>query len=347
MRRRHPSLRLLLAVTSLSLAGCGTSADGRIAAPSVTKLARWTTSWHIERVLDLSSPRRDATIVVATAGRLALLHPAGDVTRFATGPRGYSSPGGGEPYIALSPGGRLRRASCTFGPDTLYALRLVNGPGVTAIDGTARARRFASLPGRGLENGIAFDGTGRFGRRLLVTSTAGSKTSVYEIDCHGNVTTLTQDAPRIEGGVAVAPRTFGRFAGDLIAPDENSGRILAIGPDGRSRLVADSGLPHGQDVGVESLGFVPTRFGAGWSALVADRLTPGNPHPGDDVVLRADAASLSSAGVRPGDLLITTEGGARTDAITCGHTCRVRHVADGPVAAHAEGHIVFSDRIPG
>jgi hypothetical protein len=86
---------------------------------------------------------------------------------------------------------------------------------------------------------------------------------------------------------------------------------------------------------------VPARFGAGWSALTADRLTPGNPHPGDDVVLRIGAASLSSAGVRPGDLLVTTEGGARTDAITCARACRVRHVADGPAAAHVEGHVVF------
>jgi hypothetical protein len=102
------------------------------------------------------------------------------------------------------------------------------------------------------------------------------------------------------------------------------------------------GLPHGGDIGVESAGFVPARFGAGGSALVADRFTPGNPHPGDDVVLRLGAAALRAAGVSPGDLLVATEGGARTDAIACGTSCRVRHVADGPAVAHAEGHIVFA-----
>jgi hypothetical protein len=328
----------------LSLAGCGSSAGGRITASSAARVARWTATSHIPRVLDLSSPRRDATVVVATAGRLAVLQPTGALRPFATGSGGYWSPGGEEPYIALSSGRRVRGAGCTFGRDTLYALRLAKGPGVTAIDVVGRARRFATLPGRGLENGIAFDGTGRFGHRLLVTSTAGSKTTVYEIDCRGMITALTHDAPKVEGGLAVAPPTFGRFAGDLIAPDENSGRIFAIAPDGSSRLITDSGLPHGQDVGVESLGFVPARFGAGWSAMVADRLTPGNRHPGDDVVLRIAAAPLSSAGVRPGDLLVTTEGGARTDAITCGHSCGVRHVADGPAAAHVEGHIVFGAR---
>ena len=310
-------------------------------APAAARLARWTAGSQIRRVLDLSRPRGDAAVVVATAGRLALLDPAGALRPFTRGAGGYSSPGGGEPYIALAPDGRIGSGGCGFGRDAVYALRLVKGAGVTRINARGATRRFASLPGRGLENGIAFDGTGRFGHRLLVTSTTGSRTTVYEIDCHGTVTVLTHGAPKVEGGLAVAPRTFGQFAGDLIAPDELSGRIFAIGPDGSSRLVADSGLPHGQDVGVESLGFVPARFGAGWSALVADRLTPRNPHPGDDVVLRISGPALLSASVHPGDLLVTTEGGARTDAITCHRSCQVRHVAAGPAAAHVEGHVVF------
>jgi hypothetical protein len=242
----------------------------------------------------------------------------------------------------LSPGGGVAGARCTFGHDTVYALRLRRGPGVTAIDSAGRARRFVTLPAGGLENGIAFDTTGRFGHRLLVTATATGQTTVYATDCRGTVTTLTRSAPKIEGGIAVAPATFGRFAGDLIAPNENSGRIYAIAPDGSAQLLGDSGLPHGQDIGVESLGFVPANFGPGWSALVADRLTPGNRHPGDGVILRIPAASLAGAGVRPGDLLVTTEGGAMTDAVTCGSSCQVRHVADGPAVAHGEGHIAFA-----
>jgi hypothetical protein len=43
-----------------------------------------------------------------------------------------------------------------------------------------------------------------------------------------------------------------------------------------------------------------------------------------------------------GDLLIATEGGAKTIDIRCTVTCTVRYVAAGPAIAHAEGHIVFA-----
>ena len=325
----------------LTLAACGTS-TGRVTAVSAATRARWTPASHIPRVLDLSTPRRDRAIIVATAGRLALRRSTGTIRPFASGRGGYSSPGGEEPYVALSSGQRVSGAGWRFGADTLYVLRLSRHPGVTEVDAQGRARSFANLPAHGLENGVAFDETGRFGHRMLVTATAGSQTSVYAIDCRGAIKTVTRSAPKLEGGIAIAPTTFGHFAGDLIAPDENSGRIYAIAPDGRSRVVADSGLPHGGDVGVESAGFVPARFGSGWSALVADRLTPGNPHPGDDAILRIDAGTLTAAGVGPGDLLVATEGGAYTDAIRCAGSCGVRHVADGPPVAHLEGRIVFT-----
>jgi len=341
--RRPVHAALLVIPLSVIFSACGAASIGRVTAPRAVKLGRWTAGASVGRVLDLSGPRRDQTILVAAAGRLARLSPgATSASPFATGAGGYSSPGGEEPYIALSAGTRARGAGCTFGTDALYALRLTNGTGVTVVSPGGSAHRFARLGGHGLESGIAFDDTGRFGHRLLVTVTGGSKTTVDALDCHGAVTAITHDAPKVEGGIAVAPATFGRFGGDLIAPDEHSGRIYAISPDGRSQLIGDSGLPHGADLGVESAGFVPAGFGVGGKALVADRLTPGNPHPGDDVVLSLGAATLKAAGVRPGDLLIASEGGARTDAISCTSTCRVRYVADGPSVAHAEGHIVFT-----
>jgi hypothetical protein len=342
LRRPRRCLALVPIGLSLALAACGSSTGGRITAVGVAKPARWTATAHIHRVLDLTSPRRDGSIAVAAAGRLRLLRIGSAPQPFASGPGGYSNPGGEEPYIVLSTSARAGGPGCTFGPDTVYVLRLRNGPGVTTVDARGRARRFVHLPSRGLESGVAFDDTGRFGHRLLVTATAGTKTTVYAIDCRGTVTTVTRDAPKVEGGIVVAPATFGRFAGDLIAPDENSGRIYAIAPDGRSRLVVNSGLPHGGDIGVESEGIVPAHFGPADSALVADRRTPGNPHPGDDAVLRIGGAALTAAGVHPGDLLVATEGGAHTDAIRCAGSCRVRHVAEGPSGAHLEGHIVFA-----
>jgi hypothetical protein len=320
---------LLAGAATVAISACGGGAVGRITAPSAAKQARWTRFVHVRRPLDLVGPRADGSVVVAADGRLFLMGAGAAVHPF---PGRYVSPGGEEPYIALSPG------SC-FGNGTVYALRLTAGRGVVAIAAGGGVRRLTSLRAPGLLDGITFDHTGGFAHRLLVTINDGASTTVDAINCRGSVKTITRTAPRVEGGIAVAPRTFGRFAGDLIATNENSGRIFAITPSGRSESVAFSGLPHGGDIGVESAGFVPS---ANVDALVADRLTPGNPHPGDDVLLRIGASALAAAGVRPGDLLVTTEGGALTDAVSCTAAgCDVRFVADGPSQAHAEGHIAF------
>jgi hypothetical protein len=330
----RPSAVLLTLLGGIVTSACGSSASVRITAASASRPARWTKFAPVQRPLDLAGPRPDGSLVLAAQGRLSLLTPSGRVEPFAAGASGYRSPGGEEPYIAFSPGG-------CYGSGTAYALRLKAGRGVTAIGAGGSARRFASLTAAGLIDGVTFDRTGGFGHRLLVTINAGATTTVEAIDCRGVVTTITRRAPRVEGGIAVAPSTFGRFAGDLIAPGETSGKVFAITPQGKSELVANSGLPHGNDVGVESEGFVPR--GPRADAFVADRATPGNRHPGDDVVLRVTAGALRSAGVRPGDLLVSTEGAALTDAISCSAgACQTRLVARGPAIAHGEGHIAFA-----
>jgi hypothetical protein len=316
------------------ISACGGSATGRITAPRASRLARWTQYARVRRPLDLVGPRRDGALVVANDARLSLLTADGRVVPFSSGPGGYHSPGGEEPYIALSPGG-------AYGNGTVYALRLTVGRGVVAISASGGVHRFASLPATGLIDGITFDRTGAFAHRLLVSISAGPHTTVEAIDPRGVVSTITRSAPSVEGGIAVAPSTFGRVAGDLIASSETSGRIFAITPRGTTELVAASQLPHGGDIGVESEGFVPRDPHA--DAFVADRLTPGNPHPGDDVILRIPAQALRSAGVRPGDLLVSTEGGALTDDISpLGAGYRIRLIAQGPAIAHGEGHIAFA-----
>jgi hypothetical protein len=316
--------------------GCGGAADGLSSAAPAARIATWTAARHVPGVVDLSHQRRDGSIVVAAGGRLSLLSAAGALRPFASA---YSSRGG-EPYIALSSRQRAPGAGCSFPADNLYVLRLGASPGVVVVDRRGGVLPFVNLPGgSGLLNGIAFDDTGRFGHRLLVTSVASSKTTLYAIDCRRRIATLTATGPRVEGGIVVAPATFGRFAGDLIAPDELTGKLYAFAPDGRSTLIGQSGLPFGPDTGIESAGFVPRGFAA---ALLADRLTRGNPHPGDDVILRLRRAALTAVGVQPGDLLVATEDGAKTIAVRCGASCGIRHVADGPAVAHPEGHIVFS-----
>jgi hypothetical protein len=184
-----------------------------------------------------------------------------------------------------------------------------------------------------------FDTTGRFGHRLLVTARSGGRTTVFGIGCDGRLSAIAAGGPAVEGGIAVAPATFGRFGGDLIAADENSGRVYAVDPAGQVVILARPALPAGGDIGVESAGFVPPRAAA---AYLADRFSAGNKHPGDNAILQLSAAELVQAGIQGGDLLIATEGGAKTIDIRCAARCTIRYVAAGPAIAHAEGHIVFA-----
>jgi hypothetical protein len=329
------------AVGVIALGGCGTGDTSPVAGkPGVS--VHWRTALNITRPVDLAGPRADGRVVVAANGRLALLRVGARPRPFARGPRGYTTQVGPEPYIALSPGQAVPGAGCRFDREAIYALEPQGQPGLIVISRSGQAKRVLDLGGSGLLNGIAFDTTGRFAHRLLVTATKSGHTTVFAIDCRARVRTLTRVAPAVEGGVVVAPSSFGRFGGDLIAPDERSGRMFAISPDGRARLVAQSGIPRGGDVGVESAAFVPRGLGAGWSAYVADRVSPGNAHPGDDVLLSLSGRSLLRAGVHPGDLIVAGEGGAQTVSVRCRRTCSVDHFADGPTAAHPEGHIIFA-----
>src|SRR5207302_11177503 len=207
----------------------------------------------------------------------------------------------------------------------------------------AGSRRFTTISGVDTLNGIAFDRYGRFGNRLLVTGPHRGRTVVDAIDCTGKTTLVTDSAPVMEGGMEVAPPTFGAYGGDLIATDELSGRIIAVTAEGTTLTVAQNGLPHGGDVGAESAGFVPAGFLAGGAADLADRGTPRNAHPGTDTMLRLTSAQLQAAGVAEGDLLVANEAGASTVAIHCdsgGDCSHVRQVAQGTPGAHVEGHLL-------
>jgi hypothetical protein len=229
---------------------------------------------------------------------------------------------------------------CSFRRDDVFALDPSATPGVIRIDRSGHASRFADLAPGAFPSGIAFDVAGRFGHRLLVTTVSGGATTLHAIDCRGRSQPVTRSGPAVEGGVAVAPRSFGRFGGELIAADESSGRIFAFGSRGGVRLVAESGVPAGGDIGVEGVGFVPPRLGAG-AAYFADRGSPGSPTPGTDSLLVLRGRDLTRARLRAGDLVVATEAGATTLAIRCRRRCTVRQVALGPRAAHGEGHIVF------
>jgi hypothetical protein len=302
----------------------------------------WQQWRHVPGVFDVSGPRSDGRLVAATSGRMLLVDPAGGAASpFAGGPGGYADDPGTEAYLAVSPGLHVAGAGCDFARDDVFVLRLHQPLGVTRVTAAGSAEPFAAVPGVDSLNGITFDTTGRFGGRLLVTGPAHGRTTVVAIDCRGNGQVVTDSAPVLEGGLAVAPAGFGPFGGALVAPDELSGRIYAIDADGGVRTIAESGLPTGGDIGVESAGFVPAGFGRGGGAYYADRATTGNPHPGTDSLLRLDAGVLTRAGARDGDLLVATEGGAALIGVHCAASCQVTQVVATPTTAHGEGHIAL------
>ena len=332
---------LALGAAAAALAACsaspgqpGTGQPG-VGPPPAT----WAVFRHLPGVVDLAGPRADGSFLVAAAGRLLVLARDGTLRPFARDADGYQTAMGTEPYLTLAGSYPDRGNPCSFGTNTAFALEPGSRPGVILISPQGRARRFASLPPGDSPSGIAFDGTGRFGHRLLVTAGYRGRTTVLAVGCAGQVSLIAAGAPAMEGGIAVAPATFGRFGGDLIAPDEGRGLVYAVDPSGTVVTLVRSGRPAGGDIGVESAGFVPPRAA---TAYLADRFSAGNRHPGDDAILRLPAAGLARAGIRGGDLLVATEGGAGTIDVRCAAACTVRYVAAGPAIAHAEGHIVFT-----
>jgi len=300
---------------------------------------QWTS---VHGVFDLGGPRADGSLVVAGSAALYTLAPDGALTPFARGPGGYRDDPGAEAYLAVSPGQHVATSGCDFSRDDIFILRLHTPIGITRVFASGdESGSFVNIAMPGL-NGIAFDSTGSFDHRLLATGPVNGKTEVVAIDCTGAVQVITKTAPASEGGLAVAPSSFGSFGGSLIAPDELSGVIWAIAPDGTSKQVVNSGLPKGGDIGVESVAFVPPGFMRGGYVYYSDRGTPGNPHPGSDNVLRLSSADLAAAGVLDGDMLAATEGGASLIDVRCDTSCHVATVVSAPTAAHGEGHIVFT-----
>jgi hypothetical protein len=298
-----------------------------------TAATRGWLPWRNARgIVDVVGPRRDGRFVIMAAGRLRLIDRAGRFAPLPAAARAFRA-GSGETYVDLAPSARVGR--CAWPSGAIAVLR-PSAHAVALVPPSGRPLTLARLPRLGLLDGIAFDRGGRFGGRLLVSGTRGARNVVVAIACDGRVTTIAHAAPAAEGGMVTAPAAFGRFGGQLLMAGERSGKIWAVAPSGRARLVAKSGLPRGPDIGVESLGIVPAgaRF-----ALVADLSAPGNPHPGSDHILRL---ALGGTDVRAGDLLAVAEGGARTIRVRCQRSCTVAVVVRRETRAHVEGHVAFA-----
>ncbi len=338
LKYRAARIGALLVATWLALAPAGAGAAG----------ASWEQWQSVKGIVDVDGPRSDGTLLVAGSTSLFLVDPNGTQTPFATGPGGYHDLRTGEPYVAVSHGGTVSAAGCSFTPDETFILRLRVPLGLIRVSADGQdSGSFANLVGATTVDGLTFDSTGSFDHRLLVVGPSGAKTVIFAVDCAGAVTVITRSAPTVEGGLAVAPSTFGAFAGDLIAPDEVTGRIYAIAPDGKATTIARPGLPVGGDIGVESLGFVPPGFfSRGGFVYYSDRLSAGSAHPGTDSLLRVGSSDLGALGVQDGDMLVATEGGAAMVAVRCAATCTVIPVITTPTKAHGEGQIAFTVLAP-
>jgi len=301
----------------------------------------WQTWTHLPGVFDLVGPRSDGKLVAAAGGKLFLVTRDGTITPFADGSNGYHVASGPESYIALSPGLHVSAASCDFMRDDLFVLRPSNPLGITRVDSSGHATNFADITGVDTLNGIVFDTVGRFDHRLLVTGPHNQRSTVLAIDCKGGVVPVTDSAPALEGGLAVAPPGFGTHAGELIAPDETSGVMVSISATGHSSVLVASGIQHGGDIGVESAAFVPPGFSAGGAAYVADRATANNPHPGTDTILRLMATDLIEAGVGVDDLLVAAEGGGVLIDVRCAAACTSTTIVPTGTSAHIEGHLLM------
>jgi len=310
----------------------------------------WEQWQHVPGVFDVAGPLPDGNLLLATGnGLYELKRSTGELF-----PARVDLPppaGGAEAYLDYSSGLGSSAMGCSFPTPAAYVLRTTSPPAVVAVDlVSGGSRPFAQIPGVDTLSGIAFDTFGRFGNRLLVIGPHAGQTVVDAVDCNGKVTMITGSAPRMEGGMAVAPPGFGAFGGDLVVPDEYSGNIIAVTPEGTTQVIAASGLPTGADVGVESAGFVPAGFQNGGSAYLADRATAGNAHAGTDTLLRLTDAELRSEGVGEGDLLVATEGGGATIAVHCaadGSCGSVRRLGHATAGAHVEGHLLLVADVPG
>jgi hypothetical protein len=297
--------------------------------------------------VDIAGPWFDGRFVISGDRRpLRLYRPGGKAERFAAGKRGHvPKPGTIEPYIALPPGGGERGAGCNFKRSHIFVLKSHGEPSVIRINRRGVARKFAELPAGSFLSAITFDQVGGFGGRLLVAARFGDvpgerTVDLYGIDCRGEAEVIADDAPEIEGGMAVAPPAFAPYGGRLIAADEIDGTVLAFSPDGTFEVIASVAAPVGSDMGIENVAFVPDGFGPGDAAYMADRSFPG-PVDGGAVHV-ASAEELAAAGVEPGDMISATERGMETFRYSCGAAgCDPAEVGTGLDIAHGEGHIAF------
>ena len=277
-------------------------------------------------MVDVVGPRPDGALVAVADRQLLLVREDGSTAPFASFSGEFSPPA----HIAMGHGLDVPGAGCRFPAGEIYAVQ--GAPqAVVRISTDGQPSPFVEPPPTDRLTGIAFDATGRFGNQLLVAGRKGDRTVLFSIDCRGRLRTLTESAPPLAGGMAVAPQMFGNHGGDLVGADEVSGDLVFIRYDGTNGILTNPGLPTGADVGVASVGFLPPGFiGRAGTAYVADRA--------GSAVWRLTEDRFSQVGIDENDLMVATESNGLTRVIRCRATCRVFPLGGAP-GARFNGHI--------
>ena len=224
---------------------------------------RQLSTWSDHELTDSSCSRRAAAS--CSPGR-AGLH------RVRAGPAGYVA-AGGEPYIASRPPGACRTPGApssetmsSHSMPTRRRARRIRRTGQELDWSTSPLTPSPPVSPSTSSAGSAIASSSRRlspARPLSTRSTASAAVGWW------------RDAPRVEGGLAVAPSSFGRFDWRSHRPRRHSGRIFAFRSTGAVQLVADLRVAAGADIGVEGVGFVPSGFSRTGADLLRSR-SPGS-----------------------------------------------------------------------
>ena len=295
---------------------------GLLAAGPASAPPQWEPWTSLPGVVDVAGPNRDGSLVAAAAGRLHLVRPDGTTSPFGS----YAADPGAPTRVAVAHGLDVTGAGCRFELGQVFVLE---GQAVVRVSVDGEPSPFLQPPATDLLTGITFDATGRFGNHLLVAGRRGDRTVLFSVDCRGRLRTVTDRAPLMAGGIAVAPATFGRHGGDLVGAHESSGDLVFIRFDGASGVLVRPDLPAGRDVGAASVGFVPDDFLRRKGSLhVAG---------GDGTIWRMTADALGPFGVDENDLVVAGRTG-RSAAVRCRATCVVTALGDAG-GSRLQGHV--------
>src|SRR3989454_5207526 len=233
----------------------------------------------------------------------------GSVQPFAT-----SFTGGGEVYVAVSPG------QAGFPAGELF---LCSGDSVYELDSSGASAKVFATPAKGTTiNFLAFDDDGSWGFLLYALGTGGQ---LWAIDPSGLASLVTNlGAGLTPEGIAVAPPAFGKFAGDMLVSTEGSHSVVAIPRSDPSNFTTPANFPGEAP---ERVMLIPAN-----SDLFLAKYDQG-------VIVRMNSSAFSGYA---GSILVITEGEAgQTGSINVlragGSNVTVAKVFQDPASPHFEG----------